>query len=152
MPKIKVNGVSIACEVAGKGPPVVWTPGGWFPRNPSTYVFAGRFSAHYRVLTWDRRNSGTSDMAVEDAESDSYLWADDLYALLHELDMSPAYVLLPNAEWVDYSARYTPQEIQGVVDMYTDEDLGRSTVCTFRYPFSEEFMRRVETGRFDETP
>jgi 2-hydroxy-6-oxonona-2,4-dienedioate hydrolase len=70
----------------------VWTPGGWFPRNPFTYVFAGRFSANYRVLTWDRRNSGASDVALEDAESEAHLWTDDLHALLQELDMSPAYV------------------------------------------------------------
>ncbi len=32
MSKIKVNGVSIAYEVAGEGPLIVWTPGGWGPR------------------------------------------------------------------------------------------------------------------------
>jgi hypothetical protein len=50
MPKAKVNGISIAYEVAGKGTSIVWTPGGWFPRRPTAYVFAGRFSANYRVL------------------------------------------------------------------------------------------------------
>ena len=84
MPKIKVNGVSIAYEVAGEGPPIVWTPGGWIPREPFTYVFAGRLSASHKVLTWDRRNCGASDLAVEDAESEWHLWADDLHALLQE--------------------------------------------------------------------
>ncbi len=51
MPKIKVNGVSIAYEVAGEGPPIVWTGGGWFPRDPYTFVLAGRLSARYKVLT-----------------------------------------------------------------------------------------------------
>ena len=303
MSKITVNGVSIAYEVAGKGPPVVWTPGGWFPRCSATYVFAGRFSAHYRVLTWDRRNSGASDLAVEDAESEWHLWADDLHALLQELDMSPAYVggssagfelsllmayrypqdvkglilqdpstdkvpdcqqpvaearylciaraaerggmeavietsadppepewawltcwvadaiaadpetrdrllsmeprrfaaimkkwakwlasprmylanlsdealaaidvpaivshgfndwhpehtarnlhrLLSNAEWVDYSSRYTSQEIQGIADMYARGGIGASTKLAFRFPFYEDFVRRVESGQF----
>ena len=92
MPKANVNGVTIAYEIAGKGPPIVWTPGGWFPRNPFTYTFAGRFSAHYSVLTWDRRNSGASDVGIEDAESEFHLWTDDLHALLQELDLGPAYV------------------------------------------------------------
>jgi len=44
------------------------------------------------VLTWDRRNSGASDIAIEDAESEFHLWTDDLHILLQQLDMSPAYV------------------------------------------------------------
>ncbi len=299
MSKIKVNGVSIAYEVAGEGSPIVWTPGGWGPRDPFTYVFAGRLSANYRVLTWDRRNSGASDLAIEDAESEWHLWTDDLHALLQELDMSPAYVggdsagselsllmahrypkdvkglilhdpptndvqdvlqpvaeahylclaeaaeredmeavikisadppksdwawltswvadsiarnpenrerllsmepeqfsrtmrkwakwfasprfhlsnlsdeelagidvpaivshgftawhpehvaralyrSLPNAEWVEYSSRHTPEEIQRIAE----GDVGRSTTLAFRFPFYEDFLRRVESGQF----
>jgi pimeloyl-ACP methyl ester carboxylesterase len=306
VPKIKVNGVSIAYEVAGKGPPIVWTPGGWFPRNAFTYVFAGRLSANYQVLTWDRRNSGASDIAIEDAESELHLWTDDLHALLQALDLSPAYVggdsvgcvmsllmahrypqdvkglllqhpptddvqaclqplakahylclvraaesrgmkavietsadppepewagitgwvtetiaqnpenrerllsmdpgqfaaimrkwakwfasprlhlsnlseeelagidvpaivshdfgawhpehtaralyrLLPNAEWVDYSSRYTPEEIQEMADIVHARDIGTSTKLAFRFPFYEDFLRRVESGEFGET-
>jgi len=92
MPKAKVNGISIAYEVAGKGSPIVWTSAGWFPRQPGHYMFAGRFSANYRVLIWDRRNCGASNIAIEDAESEGHLWADDLHALLQELEMSPAYL------------------------------------------------------------
>lgn len=304
MSKIKVNGVSIAYEVAGEGPPIVWTPGGWGPRNPFTYVFAGRFSANYQVLTWDRRNSGASDLAIKDAESEWHLWTDDLHALLQELDMSPAYVgggsagselsllmahrypgdvkglilhdpstndvqdvlqpmaearylclaeaaesegmeavikisadplepgwasrtswvadaiaqnpenrdrllsmepeqfsrtmrrwakwlasprlhlsnlsdeelaginvpaivshgfdawhpahvartlysLLPNAEWAEYSSRLTPGETQRIVDMHAEKDVGWSTELAFRFPFYEDFLRRVESGQFE---
>jgi pimeloyl-ACP methyl ester carboxylesterase len=76
----------------GKGPPIVWTPGGFFPRGNWVYLQAGRFSANYKVLIWDRRNAGASDIAIEDAPSDWYLWADDLHHLLNALNMSPAYV------------------------------------------------------------
>jgi pimeloyl-ACP methyl ester carboxylesterase len=305
MPRATVNGVSIAYEVAGKGPPIVWTPGGWFPRNPFTYLFAGRFSANHTVLTWDRRNSGRSDIGIEDAESEFHLWTDDLHVLLHELGLSPAYVgggsagclvallmahrypedvkglilqdlptddtkaaaqplaehhylclvraaesggmeavielstspsdpgwawitgwmaetialnpanrerllsmdpghfastvrawagwmasprvylanlsdeelagittpalvtpglndwhpehtarelyrLLPNAEWVDYADRYTPAEIQQIIDIATTTDFAPSTVQTFRFPYYEEFLQRVESGQFGE--
>lgn len=304
MAKIEVNGVSIAYEVAGEGPPIVWTGGGWFPRNPFTFVFAGRFSANYKVLTWDRRNCGASDMAIEDAPSDWHLWTDDLHALLQKLDMRPAYVgggsagselsllmahrypedvralilhdpstnnvqdvlqpmaearyfclarvaetegmeaaiklstdppesawawltswvaesiaenpenrgrllsmepeqfsevmkkwgrwlasprlhlsnlsdeeirniskpaivahgfdpghpehvgrelhnLLPNAEWVEYSNRLTSEEIQRIVDMHADADVGWSSELAFRFPFYEDFLHRVESGRFE---
>jgi pimeloyl-ACP methyl ester carboxylesterase len=303
MPKAQVNGISIAYEIAGKGPPIVWTPGGWFPRNPFTYLFAGRFSANYAVLTWDRRNSGRSDVGIEDAESEFHLWTDDLHALLHKLDLNPAYVgggsagclmsllmayrypedvkglilqdaptdgiqacqqplaehhylclaraaehggmeavldlsahptdpawawitgwvaetielnpgnrerllsmdakhfasvlrkwagwvtsprnhfadlsdeelasikapalvchgmnewhpermakelcsLLPNAEWADYAARYTPAEIQAVVDIVTSPDVAPSTVWSFPYPYYEGFLQRVQSGEF----
>ena len=304
MSKIKVNGVSIAYEVAGKGPPIVWTSGVWNPRDAWTYVFAGQFSANYQVLTWDRRNTGASDLAIEDAESEWHLWTDDLHALLQELGMSPAYVgggsagsvlsllmahrypkdvkglilyhtptndvqnillplagahylclaeaaehkgmeavikmsanppepdwteftiwiadaiaqnpenrdrvlamdpeqfaktmrkwakwtasprlylanlsdeelagidvpaimahgfdawhpehtardlgrLLPNAEWVDYSSRYTSGEIQAIVDMNAEGDVGVSTALAFRFPFCKDFMRRVESSKFE---
>ena len=62
MPKITVNGVTLAYELFGKGPPVVWTPWGWAPRNNFSYLVAGRLSANYRVLLWDRRNTGASDV------------------------------------------------------------------------------------------
>ena len=92
MPKIRVNGVTLAYELFGEGPPVVWTPSGWSPRNNFSYLVAGRLSANYRVLLWDRRNTGASDIGIEDAPSDIHLIVDDLHHLLEALDMSPAYL------------------------------------------------------------
>jgi pimeloyl-ACP methyl ester carboxylesterase len=92
MPKITVNGVTLAYELFGQGPPVVWTPAGWFPRNEYSYLLAGRLSTNYRVLLWDRRNTGESDIGIEDATSDMHLMTDDLHHLLAALDMSPAYL------------------------------------------------------------
>ena len=57
--------------------------------------------------------------------------------------------LLPNAEWVDYSSRYTPGEIQAIVDMLAENDVGVSTALTFRFPFCKDFLRRVESGQFE---
>lgn len=92
MAKIRVKGITIAYEVMGKGPPIVWTPGGHFPRENWGYLHAGRLSANYKVLIWDRRNAGASDIAIEDAPSELHLWTDDLHHLLNALNMSPAYV------------------------------------------------------------
>lgn len=92
MPTLRVNDVTLAYEVLGNGPVVVWTPGGWFPRNEWAYLNAGCFCADYTSLLWDRRNSGLSDVAIDDAPSEFHLWADDLHALLNALQMSPAYL------------------------------------------------------------
>ena len=92
MPEITVNGVTLAYEVFGKGPPVVWSTHGWFPRDNLAYLVAGRLSAHYRVLIWDRRNCGASDIAISDTPTDHELWSEDLHCLLGALNMSPAYL------------------------------------------------------------
>ena len=82
MPQITANNITLAYDVLGKGPPVVWTTGGWFPRIGRDYLNAGYLSANYQVLLWDRRNSGASDIAIEDAPSEFHLWTDDLHWLL----------------------------------------------------------------------
>ena len=93
MPEMNVNGVTLAYEVYGKGPSVVWSTQGGGARDKLAYLIAGRLSANYRVLIWDRRNSsGASDVAIEDASSDHDLWSRDLHGLLEALDMSPAYL------------------------------------------------------------
>lgn len=91
MATMKVNDVTIAYEVAGDGPSVVWTGGGAFPRNFYSYFYAGRMSTVCNVFIWDRRNCGQSDTKIEDAESEWHVWTDDLHALLEQLGMLPAY-------------------------------------------------------------
>ncbi len=91
MPTMTVNGASIAYEIFGKGPLLVWTEGGRFGRNELSYLVAGHFSRQYSVLIWDRRNGfGASDVAL--ADSPSYVSTDveDLHALLRNLDLGPA--------------------------------------------------------------
>ena len=117
MPKIEVNGVNIAYEIAGEGPAVVWTEGGWMPRMPSAGFFAGRLSSAYKVLTWDRRNTGSSDIAIIDSPSEWHLWSDDLHALLRSLDMAPAYVGGGSAGCILsllFAHRY-PDDVKGLI-------------------------------------
>ena len=86
-----VNGASIAYEIFGKGPLLVWTEGGRFGRNELSYLVAGHFSRQYSVLIWDRRNGfGASDVAL--SNSPNYMTTDveDLHALLRKLDLGPA--------------------------------------------------------------
>ena len=117
MPRINVNGVTLAYEVFGEGPPIVWTPGGWSPRNEWVYLHAKRLSPNYKVLLWDRRNCGASDLAIEDAPSDFHLWADDLHHLLNALNMSPAYVAGDSAGHILslLMAHRYPEDVKGLM-------------------------------------
>ena len=47
---------------------------------------------HYRVIIYDRRNCGASDVVIGGDLSEQEIWADDLNELLSRIDASPAYV------------------------------------------------------------
>ena len=125
MPKIDVHGMNLAYEVFGEGPPIVWTSGGWLPRAERAYLLAGRLSVNYKVLVWYRRNSGASDIAIEDAPSEFYLWADDLHRLLNALNMSPAYLGGAAAGYILslLMAHRYPEDVKGLIlcDIGTDD-------------------------------
>ena len=54
---------------------------------------AGKIAASgFRVLLHDRRNTGASDMLLDDAEVEEAVWADDLYELLGQLGGVPAFI------------------------------------------------------------
>ena len=91
MPEINVNGVELVYETAGEGTPIVWTPGGWGTREGAARAMAGRFCKEFRVLIWDRRICGISELSVINSESEFHTWADDLHAILTEFKMIPAY-------------------------------------------------------------
>ena len=91
MPSIAVNGASIAYQIFGKGPLLVWTEGGRFGRNELSYLVAGHFARQYSVLIWDRRNGfGASDVALSDAPSLIITDIEDLHALFQKLSLGPA--------------------------------------------------------------
>jgi len=117
MPNITVNGVTLAYQVFGSGPSVVWSTHGWFPRDNLAYLVAGRLSANYRVLIWDRRNCGASDIAMEDTPSEHDLWVEDLHEMLKALDMSPAYLAgaCNGAALSLQMARRHPEDARGLI-------------------------------------
>jgi pimeloyl-ACP methyl ester carboxylesterase len=87
-----VRGAHIHYEVLGeRGPWVALSPGG--RRGLDGVESLGRriSSAGYRVLLHDRRNTGSSDVVIDGDESEYEIWADDLYALLGQLDARPAF-------------------------------------------------------------
>lgn len=89
----QIRGAQLHYEIIGTtGPWVALTPGG---RNGMANVrsLAQRVAAHgYRVLIHDRRNCGAADLLLDGEEPEHAVWAEDLHALLGQLDALPAHV------------------------------------------------------------
>ncbi|HYA67977.1 MAG TPA: alpha/beta hydrolase [Acidimicrobiales bacterium] len=92
MPLATVQGLSIGYDIIGDGG-LSWviTPGGRFSRQvPGVPELASALAQRgNRVLTWDRPNTGESDVCF-DGTSESTMQADVLAGLLSDLDMVPA--------------------------------------------------------------
>jgi pimeloyl-ACP methyl ester carboxylesterase len=87
----KVRGVHINYKVLGDhGPWVVLSPGG--RRDISGIeLLASRLAAQgHRVVIFDRRNCGASDVVIDGAESEYEIWADDIHELMSQLGALPA--------------------------------------------------------------
>jgi pimeloyl-ACP methyl ester carboxylesterase len=93
MASCMVDGTTVAYELIGDGPPIVLTPGGRFSKDvPGIRELALDLAGHdYRVLIWDRPNTGASDVCFRGA-SESEMQADILAGLLRELGLGPAVI------------------------------------------------------------
>jgi pimeloyl-ACP methyl ester carboxylesterase len=92
MPLAHLRGVSLNYEILGEGGPfVALQPGGRRAGSALRSLALKIAEAGYRVLIYDRRNTGASSIAI-DGESENQEWADDLHALLREIDAGPAFV------------------------------------------------------------
>lgn len=89
MPTVRVNGVELFYELKGSGDPLVLVHGSWGDHHNWDRVVPA-LAKHFQVLTYDRRGHSASERptgqgsVVEDA--------DDLIALIKELDLAPAHI------------------------------------------------------------
>ena len=85
------DGSTLRYELRGQGPLIALTPGG---REPGAAVagLAEALAAQTRVLTWDRRNTGASDLFFDGEGSEQEVWADDLASLIDHLGEGPAWL------------------------------------------------------------
>jgi pimeloyl-ACP methyl ester carboxylesterase len=93
MPVAKVRGVNLNYKILGNGGPwVALSPGG--RRDISGIeLLAGKVAAAgYRVVVFDRRNCGASDVVIDGKDSEYEIWADDLHELLRQLGALPAVI------------------------------------------------------------
>src|SRR5690348_12770699 len=96
MQSAAVRGVKLVYEVLGQngnsvGPWVAVSPGGRRGLAPDRALGVLLAEAGFRVLVYDRRNTGASEVGFA-GDSESHEQAEDLLALLHTLGTGPAYV------------------------------------------------------------
>jgi pimeloyl-ACP methyl ester carboxylesterase len=118
MPAIDLRGAHLHYEVVGeRGSWVALMPGGRRPLDAVRSLAQRIAAAGYRVLLHDRRNCGASDVIIEGAASESEIWADDLHALLQELEASPAYVggSSSGCRTALIHARHHPHDVRGLL-------------------------------------
>jgi pimeloyl-ACP methyl ester carboxylesterase len=93
MPLAKVRGVNINYKVLGEhGPWVALSPGGRRDIG-GIELLAGKVAdTGHRVVIFDRRNCGASDVVIDGNDSEYEIWADDIHELLSQLGALPAFV------------------------------------------------------------
>ena len=93
MPVANVRGANINYQVLGThGPWVALSPGGRRALDNVKPLAQHVADRGYRVLIHDRRNCGVSDIVIGGDKSEYEVWADDLYALLSQLNALPVVV------------------------------------------------------------
>jgi pimeloyl-ACP methyl ester carboxylesterase len=93
MPTATIRGASIPYEVLGKsGPWFAISPGGRRGKDEVKPLAQRIADGGFRVLVYDRRNCGAADVVLEGEDSEYEIWADDLYALMKQLNALPAYI------------------------------------------------------------
>ena len=90
MPAVDVNGVGLYYEIHGQGEPLALVHGSWADATTWELV-APALAESFQVLIYDRRGHSRSERpATPGSVSED---ADDLAALLEELDLAPAHVV-----------------------------------------------------------
>jgi len=93
MPIAKVRGVNINYKVLGNsGPWVALSPGGRRDISGIELLAGSVAEKGYRVVIFDRRNTGASDVVIDGNDSEYEIWADDIHELLNQLGALPAIV------------------------------------------------------------
>jgi pimeloyl-ACP methyl ester carboxylesterase len=93
MPQATIRGVEINYEVLGeRGAWVALQPGGRRGLEGVKPLGQKLAEAGHRVLVYDRRNCGASGISFDGGISENEVWAEDLHALLLQVDAAPAFI------------------------------------------------------------
>ncbi|MEP4380865.1 MAG: alpha/beta hydrolase [Alphaproteobacteria bacterium] len=147
MPTIAIRGVNLRYEIVGDDGPVVTLITGGRRGYDEFLPMAQKLSVEgFRVLLHDRRNTGASDIRMSADEVEEAVWADDLHALLTELDEVPAFIggSSSGARTALFFALRHPDAVRGLL-------LLRVTGGTFaagRLPenYYDQFIRAAQAG------
>lgn len=93
MPIAKVRGVNMNYKILGdRGPWVALSPGGRRDISGIELLASRVAERGHRVVIFDRRNCGASDVVIDGDDSEYEIWADDIHELLRQLGALPAVV------------------------------------------------------------
>jgi pimeloyl-ACP methyl ester carboxylesterase len=93
MPFASVRGAHINYKILGNdGAWVALSPGGRRDLGAVEPLAQRVAEAGHRVVIFDRRNCGASDVVIDGEDSEYEIWADDLHDLLSQLGGLPAFV------------------------------------------------------------
>jgi pimeloyl-ACP methyl ester carboxylesterase len=93
MPTANIRGAHINYKVLGDhGPWMALSPGGRRDISGIEHQAQELATLRHRVVIFDRRNCGASDVVIDGNESEYEIWADDVHALLAQLGTLPAFV------------------------------------------------------------
>lgn len=93
MPYAKVRGIEMNYQVLGSaGPWVALSPGGRGDIGRIQFQAGKLAELGYRVVIFDRRNTGASDVVIGGDGSEYEIWADDVHELMNQLGALPAIV------------------------------------------------------------
>ena len=93
MPIALIRGVNINYKIIGdKGPWVALSPGGRRDISGIELLASKVAETGHRVVIFDRRNCGASDVVIDGQDSEYEIWADDVHELLRQLGALPAVV------------------------------------------------------------
>ena len=90
MPKVMANGINIYYELMGKGDPLALIGGSLFGRQNFAMVWEG-LAESFQLISYDQRGYGQTDRPLMRYDLD--IWADDLAALLDELQIERVHVM-----------------------------------------------------------
>ena len=90
MPVAQIRGIQMNYDVLGDaGPWVALAPGGRVGMAGIQEMAESLAGKVYRVLIFDRRNCGASDVGISSGASEFDEWADDLFELTKQLGAQP---------------------------------------------------------------
>ena len=113
---VNLNGSDIRFEVHGEGIPIVYTPGGFWPLERGRALANRLSSLGYKVLLWDRPNTGESGLLFQ-GDNLLRIWADQLGELLRYTGHSPTFIAGGSGGLLTslYFAYAYPAEIKALV-------------------------------------
>lgn len=149
MPVKHVRGVDIVYEILGdSGPWVTVTPGGRRGMASERVLASLIAEAGFRVLIHDRRNMGASGVGFQ-GTNESREQAEDLLALMHALDIGPAYIAgsSSGARMSILLAQYHPETVKALLLWRVTGGPYAAKRLAFNY--YEQFIEAVDQGGID---